>query len=162
MNETWHSIKADWLANKKNPKGRLVVVFFRIVHLLRGKSRIRKIIFFPIFVIYEVLIDWIMGIEIPPKTSIGKGLVIFHGQGIVIHDHAVLGCNVILRQGVTIGHKIPGGPTPRIEDEVDIGVSAIILGGINIGKGASIGAGTLVTRDVPAGGRARNRSTIIN
>jgi serine acetyltransferase len=161
MTETWHSIKADWQANARNPKGRFVVVFFRFVHLLRGDSKIRKIVFFPIFVIYEILIDWMMGIEIPPKTTIGKGLVIYHGQGIVIHDRSILGCNVILRQGVTIGQKKPGGPTPRIEDEVDIGVSAIILGGIIIGEGASIGAGTLVTKDVPAGGKARNRSTII-
>lgn len=101
--------------------------------------------------IYRVLVEWVLGIEIPWRTQIGVPLRIYHGVGIVINDQSIIGNNVGIRQNVTIGNKGVSGPCPVIEDDVEIGAGAIILGGITIGAGAKIGAGAVVTKSVPPG-----------
>jgi putative colanic acid biosynthesis acetyltransferase WcaB len=91
-------------------------------------------------------------------VQIEGGLVIFHGQGIVIHDKARIGRNCMLRHGITIGTslskmRVDNNPcVPTIGDNCNIGAGAIIIGDISIGDDASIGAGTVVTKSVPAGG----------
>ncbi len=93
------------------------------------------------------------GIEIHPKVKIGKNLFIDHGFGVVIGQTAIIGDNVTIYQGVTLGgrslEKIKRHPT--IEDDVVIGAGAIILGAITIGKGAKIGSGAIVIEDVGEG-----------
>jgi serine acetyltransferase len=148
---------ADWKANRGNPKGMIVVTAFRLAHLFAGW---RKTIFplwvlcIPYLVLYRVCIEWNLGIELPQKTSVGPGLVIWHGQGLVVNDTSVIGANVQLRHNVTIGNREYYGPCPVIEDDVDIGAGAFILGPIRVGKGAKIGAGSMVLKDVPAGALA--------
>jgi len=151
-------LKVDWRANRENPKGLFVVTLFRMAHLLSG---FRGGAFFPLWIIgipylvlYRIGVEWILGIELPQKTKIGPGLVVWHGQGLVVNDEAVLGANVQLRHNVTIGNREYYGPCPVIEDDVDIGAGAFILGSIRIGKGARIGAGAVVLQDVPAGALA--------
>lgn len=148
-------LSLDMNANRGNLKGKLVVFAFRLAHLFSG---FRKGVLFPIWVVcipylvlYRVCIEWILGIELPQKTEIGPGLIIWHGQGTVVNDHSVLGANVQLRHNVTIGNREFYGPCPIIEDDVDIGAGAFILGPIRIGKGARIGAAAVVLQDVPAG-----------
>ena len=102
---------------------------------------------------YRLIVTYGMGIEIPWRTRIGPGLRVYHGVGLVINDHTTLGRDVTLRQGVTIGHSKSGGGCPTVEDEVEFGANAIALGPITIGRGAIVGAGAVVTKDVPAGAR---------
>lgn len=90
-------------------------------------------------------------IEIHPGATIGKGLFIDHGTGVVIGETAVIKDFVTIYQGVTLGGtgKEKGKRHPTIEDHVVIGANAIILGNITIGRGARIGAGAIVTKSVP-------------
>src|SRR3954469_15962788 len=92
------------------------------------------------------------GVEIHPAATIGPGLFIDHGSGVVIGETAEIGEDVTLYQGVTLGG--PGFATgkrhPTIEDNVTIGSGAKLLGPINIGHGAKIGANSVVITDVPA------------
>ena len=90
------------------------------------------------------------GIEIHPKVKIGKNLFIDHGFGVVIGETCEIGNNVTIYQGVTLGgrsvKKVKRHPT--ICDDVVIGAGAKILGPILIGKGAKIGAGAIVIKDL--------------
>lgn len=85
--------------------------------------------------------------EIGYETEIDKGLLIAHTPGIIISGNSKIGKNVTIRQNVTIGEK--NGGAPVIEDGVEIGAGAIILGKINIGKNSQIGANAVVLTDVP-------------
>jgi len=91
------------------------------------------------------------GIEIHPGATIGNGLFIDHGAGVVIGETCIIGNNVLIFHGVTLGGtgKGEGKRHPTIEDSVVIGAGATILGDIKIGTGAKIGAGALVIADVP-------------
>ena len=93
------------------------------------------------------------GIEIHPGARIGKNLFIDHGMGVVIGQTAIIGDNITMYHGVTLGGK--GGSAkpvkrhPTIEDDVIIGAGAQLLGDITIGKGSKVGASAVVTGDVP-------------
>jgi serine O-acetyltransferase len=91
------------------------------------------------------------GIEIHPAARIGMGLFIDHGSGVVIGETAQIGDDVTLYQGVTLGGTgfATGKRHPTVEDNVTIGSGAKLLGPINIGHGAKIGANTVVIHDVP-------------
>lgn len=88
------------------------------------------------------------GLELPARTDIGPGLFVTHFGPTVIHGSTVAGRNLTIEQGVTIGM----GPTgvPRIGNDVYIGTGARIINGITIGDHASVGAGAVVVKDVPA------------
>ena len=91
------------------------------------------------------------GIEIHPGATIGKGLFIDHGTGVVIGETAVLGDNVTLFQGVTLGGtgKETGKRHPTVEDNVMISAGAKVLGSFTIGENSKIGAGSVVLKEVP-------------
>ena len=102
------------------------------------------------------------GIDIHPGATIGEYFTIDHGTGVVIGETCIIGRNVKLYQGVTLGAKsfpldengnpIKGVPRhPILEDDVIVYSNASILGRITIGKGAVIGGNIWVTQDVPAG-----------
>jgi serine O-acetyltransferase len=92
------------------------------------------------------------GIEIHPAASVGQGLFIDHGSGVVIGETATIGDDVTLYQGVTLGGTgfSTGKRHPTVEDNVTIGSGAKLLGPITIGHGAKIGANSVVVADVPA------------
>lgn len=92
------------------------------------------------------------GIEIHPGATIGEGLFIDHGHGVVIGETAILGDNVTLYQGVTLGGtgKEQGKRHPTIGNNVLIGAGAKILGSFTIGDNCKIGAGSVVLKDVPS------------
>jgi len=92
------------------------------------------------------------GIEIHPAATIGKGLFIDHGMGVVIGETSVIGDNVTLYQGVTLGGtgKEKGKRHPTIGKDVVIGAGAKVLGNITVGDDVMIGANAVVIRDVPA------------
>jgi serine O-acetyltransferase len=94
---------------------------------------------------------FLTGIEIHPGATVGRRLFIDHGQGVVIGETAIVGDDVTLYQGVTLGGtgKEHGKRHPTIEDGVVVGGGAKILGNITVGKNCRIGAGSVVLRNVP-------------
>jgi serine O-acetyltransferase len=91
---------------------------------------------------------------LPPVVEGGDGLGLNHrGLNVVVHPHVTLGKNVRLQHGVTLATDRPltSGQRMIIGDDVSIGAGAILLGPIRVGDGAIIGAGSVVTKDVPAG-----------
>jgi serine O-acetyltransferase len=91
------------------------------------------------------------GIEIHPAASIGDGFFIDHGMGVVIGETALIGDDVTLYQGVTLGGTgfATGKRHPTVQDNVTIGSGAKLLGPITVGHGAKIGANSVVITDVP-------------
>ena len=91
------------------------------------------------------------GIEIHPGATIGKGIFIDHGMGVVIGETSVIGDNVTLFQGVTLGGtgKEKGKRHPTLGSNVVVGAGAKILGNIQIGDNVSVGANAVVLQDVP-------------
>jgi serine O-acetyltransferase len=91
------------------------------------------------------------GIEIHPGAQIGEGFFIDHGHGVVIGETAIIGNNVTLYQGVTLGGtgKEHGKRHPTVGNNVLIGAGAKVLGSLTIGNNCKIGAGSVVLKDVP-------------
>lgn len=121
------------------------IILHRFAHALYR----RKVPFIPRLI--SQISRFLTGIEIHPGARIGRGFFIDHGMGVVIGETAEIGDWVMLYQGVTLGGtgKQTGKRHPTVEDEVVIGVGAIVLGAITIGRGARIGGGAVVVKDVP-------------
>jgi putative colanic acid biosynthesis acetyltransferase WcaB len=141
----------DWMANKRNSKGRVIAVLFRIANI----GTIRKSYYYllwPYRVFYKVIVEWVLGIEIPWNVKIGCGLRVFHGQGLVVNSDAVIGDHCTLRHCTTIGNKQlrSGGSSgsPVIGDYVDVGCNTCIIGEVHIGDHVIIGCGSVVTKDL--------------
>jgi len=101
----------------------------------------------------RMLSQWargLTGIEIHPAATIGKGLFIDHGMGVVIGETTVIGDQVTLFQGVTLGGtgKEKGKRHPTLGNNVVVGAGAKILGNIKVGKNVSVGANAVVLKDV--------------
>jgi serine O-acetyltransferase len=91
------------------------------------------------------------GAEIHPAAELGPGFAIIHSVGIVIGHEVVAGENLVVYQGVTLGHTGQSEGQPRIGDNVRIGAGAKVLGPVTIGDKAWIGANAVVLGDVPPG-----------
>ena len=91
------------------------------------------------------------GIEIHPGARIGKGLFIDHGNGVIIGETAIVGDNVTLYQGVTLGGtgKEHGKRHPTLCNNVMVSAGAKVLGSFTIGENSKIGAGSVVLEEVP-------------
>lgn len=122
------------------------IIRYRIAHKLYLKK-------------YYFLARWISqrtarktGIEIHPGATIGKGLFIDHGHGVVIGETAILGDNCTLYQGVTLGGtgKEKGKRHPTLGNNVMVSAGAKILGSFSVGDNVKVGAGSVVLREVPA------------
>ena len=93
------------------------------------------------------------GIEIHPGAQIGKGFFIDHGNGVIIGETTIIGDNVTLYQGVTLGGtgKEQGKRHPTLGNNIMVGAGAKVLGSCTIGDNCKIGAGSVVLSDVPPG-----------
>jgi len=102
------------------------------------------------------------GIEIHPGAQLGRRVVIDHGMGVVIGETAIVGDDVLIYQGVTLGGvKANGGRRhPRVGDRVLLGAHAALLGPIEIGDDARIGACVTLRQSVPAGTSVREEVVI--
>ena len=100
----------------------------------------------------STLARWFTGIEIHPGAQIGNRFFIDHGMGVVIGETAIIGDDVTLYQGVTLGGTSwnKGKRHPTLNDGVVVGAGAKILGSFEVGKGAKIGSNAVVTKEVPA------------
>ncbi len=121
------------------------ILFHRLSHKLYKKG----FILLPRLV--SQFVRFLTGIEIHPGAQIGDGLFIDHGTGVVIGETAVVGNNVTIFQGVTLGGtgKQKGKRHPTVGSNVVVSTGAKVLGNITIGDNARIGAGSVVLRDVP-------------
>jgi serine O-acetyltransferase len=97
------------------------------------------------------LARFLTGIEIHPGARIGRGLFIDHGMGVIIGETSIIGDNVTLYQGVTLGGtgKEKGKRHPTIGSNVVIGAGAKVLGNISVGDNSYVGANAVVIKDVP-------------
>ena len=127
-----------------------VLIFYRIAHGLY------KIKLFFLARLISQLGRFFTGIEIHPGATIGKGLFIDHGMGVVIGETAEIGDNVTIYHGVTLGGtgKHKGKRHPTIGNNVLIGTGAKVLGPITVGDNAKIGANSVVLHNVPEGATA--------
>ena len=98
------------------------------------------------------LARFLTGIEIHPGATIGKGVFIDHGMGVVIGETAIIGNYALIYQGVTLGGtgKELGKRHPTLGENVVVGAGAKVLGNLQIGNNVRIGAGSVVLRDVPS------------
>ena len=121
------------------------ILHYRVAHKLYKKG-------------HYVMARWISqravrktGIEIHPGATIGKGLFIDHGSGVIIGETAIVGDNVTSYQGVTLGGtgKETGKRHPTIGDNVMISAGAKIIGSFTVGENSKIGAGSVVLEEVP-------------
>jgi serine O-acetyltransferase len=94
---------------------------------------------------------WLTGIEIHPAAQVGRRVFIDHGMGVVIGETAIVGDDVTMYQGVTLGGtgKEQGKRHPTVASNVTIGAGAKVLGNITVGENCRIGAGSVVLQDVP-------------
>lgn len=155
MGGAWTNLVADRAANRQNTKGLFIVTAYRTGQLLEGSSArfgVLRLLALPYSVWYRLCVVWLLGVDLPLSVEAGRGLVIYHGVGLVVHPACVLGANVTLRQGCTLGARRPESPelVPTVGDGVDLGVGCIVLGGIRLGDRCRVGAGSVVLDDVPA------------
>jgi serine O-acetyltransferase len=121
------------------------------------RMRIRpRIIRAPLSFLWRVMFETVRnfyGIELPYSAQIGRRVVFEHQHGIVVHGDTVIGDDCIIRQGVTLGIRRLDrlGDAPTLGRGVNVGAGAKILGKLNIGDHAEIGANAVVLEDVPAG-----------
>lgn len=120
-----------------------------ICHRICHKLNYWKIPFLPRFI--SQISRFFTGIEIHPAATIGRRFFIDHGMGVVIGETTVIGDDVLIYQGVTLGGtgKEIGKRHPTVCNNVVIGAGAKVLGNIMIGTGARIGAGSVVIDSVP-------------
>lgn len=139
---------------KINPgiKSKLIIFLYRLSSL-RYNNRLFNLIFLPIHLFYFILVDFIMGVEIKPRTKIGWGLVIYHPVAIIINPNTIIGKNCIIRHCLTIGNKfnrVKDSCTdcPIIGNNVEFGANTTIIGAIKVGDNAIIGANVFLDYSV--------------
>ena len=118
-----------------------------------------KLIRAPLSVVYRVLFRHcrnVYGIELPYTVQIGQNVIIEHQGGIVVHGASVIGDRSVIRQGCTLGIRDnkKNNDAPILGSDGDLGAGSVLIGKINIGNGAKIGANAVVLVDVPEGATA--------
>jgi len=146
--------------------GLLAIIHYRLAHVLHGLGA-------PLVArILSEIAHGSTGIDIHPAARIGRGFFIDHGTGVVVGETAIVGENVRLYQGVTLGAKdfttessgalIRAQPRhPIVEDDVVIYAAATILGRVTIGKGSEIGGNVWLTHSVPPHSRVSQARAVV-
>lgn len=135
-------------------KGLWALLDYRVGHWARtaAPSPLRPPLMVLTLLSRKLLAETITGIGIEPHARIGRRFYIAHFGGIFIHQDVIIGDDCQIAQGVTIGETDKG--TPTLGDRIQVFAGALILGPITVGNGATIGAGSVVLQDVPAGATA--------
>ncbi len=149
-------ILQDWQLNQDTSfKSRLSLLLFRLAQ--SSKNLPRHLAWFSKFICacYQICVEFILSVELPWDTQVGRQLKLQHGYALVVNHGTVIGDNCVLRQSTTIGNKkLADGSyseCPKIGNYVDIGANVVIIGPVKIGDYAVIGGGSVVVKDVPAG-----------
>lgn len=122
-------------------------VWLRLIHCLRAGGIVAKCLAFLIYPLYRHF-EFKYGIHANPNIEIGGGLYVVHGGGVHLNCKRI-GKNLTIYQGVTLG--IQEGERPIVEDDVTIYPNAVVVGGLRLGKGCTVGALSYVSHDVLAG-----------
>ncbi len=148
------NLKDDYRTHegKISSQGLWVMVVYRFG---RWRYRVRPALARkPLSLVYrllKVIVQILTGIDLPCEATVGRRFRIDHFGGVIVSGDAVLGDDVVIRNGVTIGLRHREDPgSPVIGNRVDIGAGAKILGRIRVGDDVIIGANAVVIRDVPA------------
>ena len=152
----WAQIADDWRANGRDwtrPGFRALAVHRFGVWRMRIESNVLRA---PFSLIYRSMYRRcrnVYGIELPYTAIVGRGVVIEHQGGIVVHGASVIGDKCVIRQGCTLGVRRIEDPSaaPTLDSGVELGAGAAVLGPVRIGAGARIGANAVVLRNVPGG-----------
>jgi serine O-acetyltransferase len=155
----WSQIKDDWRSNGRDwtkPGFRTLAVHRFGVWRMTVQPKLLRA---PLSLLYRAAFRHcrnVYGIELPWSVKVGRGVVIEHQGGIVVHGASVIGDRCILRQNCTLGVRRLDdlSAAPVLENDVQLGAGAVLLGAIRIGHGATIGANAVVLHDVFAGGLA--------
>jgi serine O-acetyltransferase len=113
--------------------------------------RPRRRLLLPVYGALHMFVQLLTGISIPKSATVAGGLRIYHFGGIVVHPLSVVGAEVTIGHGVTLGVREHADRAPVIEDNVVLSAYAQVLGGVTVGQGAKVGAMSVVLKDVPAG-----------
>jgi serine O-acetyltransferase len=147
-------IREDWKTYEGDltRQGLWVLMVYRFGRWRYGiRQRWLRLPYSFLYKILKLSSQILTGIDLPCEVQIGRRLVIEHFGGIIISGDTVLGDDVVIRNGVTIGLKRTHQPgAPVIGNRVDIGTGAKILGAITIGDDVVIGANAVVLQDIPA------------
>lgn len=147
LREDWDTYERDWTR-----QGFWVMVVYRFGRWRYGiQQRWLRLPFSFVYKLLKVGSQILTGIELPCEVTLGRRFLIEHFGDIIISGDTVIGDDVIVRNGVTIGLRRTGERgAPVIGHRVDIGAGAKILGPIRIGDDVAIGANAVVITDVPA------------
>ncbi|MGY6214113.1 serine O-acetyltransferase [Methylolobus aquaticus] len=147
LREDWDTYQRDWTR-----QGFWVMVVYRFGRWRYGiRQRWLRLPFSFVYKLLKVGSQILTGIELPCEVTLGRRFLIEHFGDIIISGDTVIGDDVIVRNGVTIGLRRTGERgAPVIGHRVDIGAGAKILGPIRIGDDVAIGANAVVIVDVPA------------
>jgi len=148
-------IQEDWVAHGRDwtkPGFRTLATYRFGVWRMGVRQPLRA----PLSILYRMAFRHcrnVYGIELPYSASVGHHVVIEHQGGIVVHGASVIGDRCIIRQNCTLGIRRMDGldDAPILEEGVQLGAGSVVLGRITLGKGALIGANSVVLKDVPAG-----------
>lgn len=133
-----------WLDVVLSYPGFHAIAAHRVIHRLAGLPVLARFL--------ANVMRFLTGIEIHPRATIGKGVFIDHGMGVVIGETSEIGDGCTIYQGVTLGGTSlsHGKRHPTLGRNVTVGVNAAVLGAIVLGDNAKVGGGSVVVKDVPA------------
>lgn len=148
-------LKRFWLNLFANPicEQKYIWRYIKTLRLVEYYENVKKRnkLYLPIYVYHLMKLrkySHITGFQIPPHI-VGKGLTIWHWGPIIVNPATEIGENCTLYPGVLIGHKMPGGGSAVIGDNVFIGAGAKIIGHVKIGNNVTIGQNCVITKDIP-------------
>ena len=152
-------VREDWRANGRDwtrPGFRALAVH-RFGNWRMGVRP--KLLRAPLSILYRALerrCRNVYGIELPYTVGVGRHVIVEHQGGIVIHGASVIGDRCIIRQNCTLGLRRMNAlaDAPILEEGVQLGAGAVVLGRVVLGAGAVVGANAVVTTDVPPGALA--------
>ncbi|WP_206667536.1 serine O-acetyltransferase [Muricoccus nepalensis] len=149
MKEDYNNHYRDWTL-----PGFRAIATYRLGVWALSQSGLKKKAAWSLHTFLRRYVRNIYGIEIFATAKIGRRFHIGHQGGIVIHEHATIGDDCLVRQGVTFGAVLERdfvAHAPVVGNRVDVGAGAMIVGGVKIGDDVRIGPNAVVLTDVPAG-----------
>ena len=148
------NLREDWQTYERDPtrQGLWVMAVYRFGRWRYSiQSRWLRLPLSLLYKALKLLSQILTGIDLPCETQVGRRFLIEHFGDIIISGDTVIGDDVIVRNGVTLGLKRTGvAGAPRIGNRVDIGTGAKVLGPVTIGDDVVIGANAVVITDLPA------------